>query len=135
MALFKKNQVNIDAPSKMSGDDFQLDVEEDFPSYTPTVDFSSIDSKNVQKPLAPKFNKEDFMDRPSSSKPLFIKIEKYEDAVNMLNSIKERLGQADEIINELKQIRQDEDSRLNEWADHLKSIKDKLSTIDNSLFD
>ena len=150
MALFNKKDTRLpdlpNPPSKFS-DISKTDFEEDFPSYTPSINFDNheMEERPRQKvaPIAsPQFpretpnqiHNEDF-EGSFGRKPLFIKIDKYEEALALLNSVKERLSEADKIINELRQIRKDEDSQLEEWSDHIASIKDKLMSVDNNLFE
>ena len=146
MALFKKDKLP-DLPSPPDkvpdfSDDSQnvKNVDEDFPSYTPAVNFDQEGFDNKPKissmPL-PEFPRED-MEEPRMNfekKPLFIKIDKYENAMTVLNSIKEKLNEANNIISELRQIRKDEDQQLDEWSEHVRTIKEKLMNVDSMLFE
>ena len=147
MALFNKKDTRLpdlpNPPSKFSDISKKDFEEEDFPSYTPTVNFDEeVDEKpKISSMPMSSFMKDDSMmgepehEHYGGKKPLFIKIDKYEDAIGILDSIKESLNEADKLINELRQIRRDEDAQLDEWNEHLKSIKDKLMSVDSTLFE
>ena len=95
---------------------------------------SGLRKEHVTPMSIPEFPREE----SSSSferKPLFIKIDKYENSMAILNSIKEKLDEANSIVSELRQIRRDEDEQLDEWSEHIRAIKEKLTNVDSMLFE
>ncbi len=137
MALFKKNRLpDLPNPPSKFSDISDDNMEEDFPSYTPAVDFNSkIEQRSKGNQMGmPNFSKEE-VEEHYEKKPLFIKIDKYEDAISVLNAIKEKLDEAGNIVSELRQIRKDEDTQLDEWSENIKAIKDKLMNVDDILFE
>ena len=68
-------------------------------------------------------------------KPLFIKIDDYEEAVFTLDKIRAKLKDADRLLEELDKVRGEEERQLEEWKRDLNSIKDKLLIIDKQLFE
>ncbi|MEK6974091.1 MAG: hypothetical protein AABW41_02550 [Nanoarchaeota archaeon] len=68
-------------------------------------------------------------------KPIFVKIDDYEEAIYTLDKIKSKLKEADRILEELNKIRAEEEKQLEEWKQDLISIKEKLLTIDKKLFE
>lgn len=137
MALFKdkkKSLSDFPVPEKRFPDfpkpDFE-EEEEELPSYKPSFseDFGSL--KELKKPI-----RVTEMLRPKeTTKPFFIKIDKYEEAMANLNSIKVKIEEIESIINSLRQIKREEDSELEKWQNSLNSIKDKLIMIDQTLFE
>ena len=138
MALFKdKKQLDdIPVPKKTTfpdfpKPDFNEDEEEELPSYKPSFseDFSSL--KELKKPM----RLTEMPRAKETNKPFFIKIDKYEEAMANLNSIKVKIEEVESIINSLRQIKREEDSELEKWQNSLNSIKDKLIMIDQTLFE
>ncbi len=80
------------------------------------------------------------MQRPAESyapvhedKPLFIRIEKYKEVMETLNGLKDKLGEAGEILKELSRIKAEEEQELTSWQQDLESAKEKLLSIERSL--
>lgn len=137
MALFKdKKQLDdIPIPKKTTfpdfpKPDFEEEEEDELPSYKPSFseDFDTL--KELKKPV-----RVSEIPRARENKPFFIKIDKYEEAMANLTSIKAKLEELEGIINNLRQIKRDEDRELEMWQGHLNTIKDKLIMIDQTLFE
>ena len=138
MGLFKKERSpDLPSPPNKFSDMPGLDDEDDFPKYNPTMNFDEHNDEVSKVPQIkmPKFKEGNDQIARIERKPLFIKIDKYEDAVAILNSIKDRLDDATLMINELREIRRNEDTQLDEWSEHIKSVKEKLVNLDNTLFE
>jgi len=138
MAFLRKDKLpDLPSPPDKYSDFSQDDVEEDFPRYTPTI--TSKDMYDKKMPSMSPMSIPEFPREESSSsferKPLFIKIDKYENSMAILNSIKEKLDEANSIVSELRQIRRDEDEQLDEWSEHIRAIKEKLTNVDSMLFE
>lgn len=139
MDLFKKNKrfQDLPAPPKPDFSVSKLSFEDDFPKYTPSVGgFDVMKEQNKgpsQMPSKVLFDQEKVIKK--SSGPIFIKIEKYEQALNHINSIREKVKEVEKVIENLKKIKRDEDQALDEWKDSLNEIKEKLLTVDKTLFE
>jgi hypothetical protein len=68
-------------------------------------------------------------------KPLFVKINDYEEAIYTLDKIKAKLKESDRILEELNKIREEEERQLEEWKRDLSMVKEKLLIIDKQLFE
>jgi len=146
MAMFKREKkLDLPSPPDKFSDISKPDFEEDFPKYNQTINFD--EDKIEEKPSVSNINMPSSLGSMPSSftaqrmeehyekKPLFIKVDKYEEAIHVLNSVKDKLNEASNILNELRQIRRDEDSQLEGWTDHLNMVKEKLTDIDKILFE
>ncbi|MFH1638557.1 MAG: hypothetical protein ABIB71_09085 [Candidatus Woesearchaeota archaeon] len=71
----------------------------------------------------------------SEEKPLFVKIEKYREVMSTVNELKKRLNEASAILTELNKIKEEEERELNSWHDDLELIKERLMSIDKTLFE
>lgn len=65
--------------------------------------------------------------------PVFVKIEEYEEAVNILAVLKNKLEAAKTTLAKINQLKQEEDSQLQSWQIALSEIENHLNSIDYSL--
>ena len=72
---------------------------------------------------------------PDTDKPLFVKIDKYKEAIGEMNKLKEKLSQAEDLLNEMDDIRQREGDKLETWKRDIASLKEKLLSVDQHLFE
>ena len=105
------------------------------PSFEPQSGFGSNDAEQIKNaismPSQPRLMPESF----GEEKPLFVKIEKYRDVVETLKKLKSRLNEADNILNKLTSIREEEDRELAMWQGDLEKIRSQLMEIDRNLFE
>lgn len=98
------------------------------PLYRPTIPPRSVNEEDEE------LMEEEEEVEQIKDKPLFIKIEKYENAMRDMEEIQNRIKDATQILNNLRQIKSEEDSEIKKWEDDLLSIKNKLIKIDKNLF-
>ncbi|MBI4154499.1 hypothetical protein HY498_00220 [Candidatus Woesearchaeota archaeon] len=65
---------------------------------------------------------------------IFVKVEKYEEARNLLSKVTEKLNETQKLISELERIKDEEESQLKSYQESVNSIKQKLVDIDKTLF-
>src|SRR3989344_1284599 len=68
-------------------------------------------------------------------KPVFVKIDKYKDALRMIEDIKSKIEEAEKSISELESIKNTEQKNIESWKSDLNEIKSKLLDIDKKLFE
>lgn len=68
-------------------------------------------------------------------KPVFVKIDNYKEALEAIESIRGLSNQAEEILEQLARIRDDEDRELSKWHSDIQRIKDRLLIVDKNLFE
>ena len=142
MALFKQKRTLSDmpAPPKPDFDISKPDFDDDFPKYTPSLgNFNDMDNKKrIPMPSMPAMQKKMTMENAQEKKvsgPVFIKLDKYEDALGYINNIRDKVKEIEDLIDNLRRIKRDEDSALDEWKNSLNEIKEKLSIVDRTLFE
>lgn len=70
----------------------------------------------------------------SSAGPVFVKIDKFKDAVANFEIIKKKLQESSSLLEKIKETRAKEEEELNEWAQELNTLKEKLLQIDKKIF-
>ena len=73
--------------------------------------------------------------RSESGKPIFVRIEDYKGAVRALDSIKDKLDNANEALDKLERLKEDEEREIATWRNNIEKLKDKLMFIDEKLFE
>ena len=68
-------------------------------------------------------------------KAIFVKVDKYKEAIDTLEIIKEKLKTTQVVLNELRELKKKEDAELEEWQASIDQIKEKLTLVDNNLFE
>ncbi len=129
MALFKKKKDDI--KQRIKPPMFPGLPEHNFPTYEPTFP-SSLD--NIKRAVQDF----DYEERPRvvpEEKAIFVKVEKYKEAIDTLEIIKEKLKTVQAVLNELKDLKRKEEAELEEWQSSINDIKEKLTLVDNNLFE
>jgi hypothetical protein len=69
-----------------------------------------------------------------SKEPLFIKIDRFQEAVEKFEEVKRKVKDIEESLGKVKDIKDKEDQELKSWEEEIKLIKDKVANIDTTLF-
>lgn len=156
MALFsRKEKTSKEGPSSFP--EFpRLPNEQKFPMYEQEIEPESYPIKkefNFPQMGENKPSSEDFdipMRKPTfqkpvteepireqliEEKPVFIKIEKYREALEKLSKIKEELEKVEERLSRIEEIQTKEDKEIESWRSDINSIKQKLLSVDSKLFE
>ena len=65
---------------------------------------------------------------------LFIKIENYEDVLDLMTVIKSKVNDIKSTFSEIRQIKDEEDTKLEVWKKNMELIEGKLGNVDRVLF-
>jgi hypothetical protein len=136
MALFKQDKKlsDIPAPPKADFPISKPNFDDDFPRYTPSIGDFNMEEKRKFPVVMPKK-----MVMPESNEkksgPIFIKIDKYEEAIDNINSVKDKIREIESLIDNLRKLKKEEDNSLDEWKSSLNQIKEKLLIVDKNLFE
>lgn len=108
--------------------------EHNFPTYEPSFPSSSETIKKAVRGFDEPREKEKSIAMPEE-KAIFVKVDKYKEAIDTLEIIKEKLKTAQVVLSELKELKNKEESELEEWQNSIDDIKEKLNLVDNNLFE
>jgi flagellar motility protein MotE (MotC chaperone) len=88
----------------------------------------------IQEPE--KYSRPQTIEKPYSmgKEPIFIKLDKFKDAIEKFEEIKEKVKDIDNSIKDIKDIKEKEDQELKTWEQEVQMIKEKVANIDCSLF-
>ena len=109
-------------------------------------DFEENEEPMMQKPLAktmPASEMPEQRNYPSYSRtyttqkkpePVFIRLDKFEESMDIFNNAKEQISEIEKFLNEIKNLKQKEDEELNSWEDQIQEIKKQIEKVDQDIF-
>jgi len=65
--------------------------------------------------------------------PVYVKITKYKELTKVLTKIQERLDSANKTIQQLEELKDQEDQQIADWRQNLETIQGKLSSVGTAL--
>lgn len=115
-----------------------------------------ISIPSITQPILPKFSAEEikpetealpkkvireideeYQAEPSIARlkePIFVKIDKFDEALNNFEEIKKRLHESFELLEKIKNIRGKEEEEIEAWEKEIEEIKAKMFELDKELF-
>ncbi len=70
----------------------------------------------------------------SKEDSIFVKVEKYEEAREILSEIQDKLDETQRLIEELDKAKEDEELQLRSYQESINSVKQKLIEVEKALF-
>ena len=67
--------------------------------------------------------------------PVFVKIEEYRQVLDVLDELKKQVVDIRETLQEIDDIRAEEETDLNHWRNKLDEVEKKILFIDQALFE
>ena len=139
------------APSFPEFPSFEESSSSDFPAYEPTIgeikkevtksEFPSFDIPSREKKPEPKMfaasqSSQSRMEHSGSEDHmLFIKIDKYKEAMKDVHNLKMKISEAEKILSSLDELKNEEDAKLAKWNSEIQELKNKLMSLDKNLFE
>ena len=71
---------------------------------------------------------------PKTKEPIFVKIDKFKDAVQSFEHVKSKVEDIEKMLHEIKLIKAKEEQELQQWENEVRVIKSRVENIDESLF-
>lgn len=66
--------------------------------------------------------------------PIFVRIDEYQDILDLLTLVRERLGKATHLLQSIHKIREEEELEINNWSRSLSELDRRVAEIDRLLF-
>ena len=67
--------------------------------------------------------------------PVFVKVEEYKDVIDMMKVLKDKGNEAQGVIDDINNLRDEEDAEISLWTKNLEEVNLKLDFIDDLLFE
>lgn len=71
----------------------------------------------------------------SGGAPVFVKVDDYKDVLDMIELIKDKLGQAKKTLEDINELKNEENSELDLWESTLNEVEKKVHDINRVLFE
>ena len=65
--------------------------------------------------------------------PVFVRIDEYKDVLEVMDLLNKKLAKAKEIIENINELKAEEDAELEMWQRELAEVEKKISFMNNSL--
>ena len=72
--------------------------------------------------------------KPKFREPIFVKIDKFKEAVESLDTINKKIQELTQLMEKIKETRAKEEEEISKWEQELQDIKSRLAIIDQKLF-
>ena len=72
--------------------------------------------------------------RSGKMEPVFIRIDKYEDALNMFDDARKKIVEMEDLLKHIKKIKEDEYRELKDWETETQKIKDDFEKVNRDIF-
>jgi hypothetical protein len=95
------------------------------PAEKRTIEISDLNSAKAMQMVRPIV---------SANKDVFVKIEKFQEAVKKFEEIKIKVNDIEKSLSVVRELKDKEEQELKAWEQEVQMIKDKVNNIDNSLF-
>lgn len=74
------------------------------------------------------------MEEVKAGSPVFVKIDEYQDVLEIIGIVKDKIEEARSTLGKINELKNDEDGELEMWNSKLEEIEKKIEFIDKSLF-
>ncbi len=64
---------------------------------------------------------------------VYVKLDDYNDIMDIVSLIKERLKQARSILGKISELKKEEEAEIENWASELDSVEERIEVIDKTL--
>jgi hypothetical protein len=78
--------------------------------------------------------REERYEAPKMKEPIFVKIDKFKDALASFELIKEKLAEIDNLLKKIRETRAQEQAEFDSWEKEIEEIKARVEGIDAKLF-
>jgi len=66
--------------------------------------------------------------------PIYVKVEEYQELLDIASLTKERLKKAKQLLSTIKELKTREDQALADWQAKVEAVEERLASIDKRLF-
>jgi len=76
----------------------------------------------------------DAAEKVKEAEPVFIRIDKFQESLNMFKKVKSKVSEVEELLRDIKTIKEEEEKELESWQEELMQMKDQIAKIDKDIF-
>jgi hypothetical protein len=84
------------------------------------------------KEISQSFVERNYMTK--KAEPIFIRIDKFEESMNIFKDIKTQVSEIESLIRTTKEIKAKEEEELTAWQTEIQGIKDQIEKVNQDIF-
>ncbi len=88
----------------------------------------------ARKPLIKEIKETRFGQGKNIAEPIFIRIDRFEEALKIFNETKKKMSHIERILEDVKEIKEKEESELKTWENEVRSMKEQIEKVDRDIF-
>lgn len=116
-----------------NADDSFPESKERMMQKTPIYPIKEISTEKTR--TLPEIKNQGFIKtRTKESEPVFVRIDKFEESLEIFEKAKRKIIEIEKFLSEVKRIREKEESELQKWESEIQIIKKQFEKIDADLF-
>ncbi len=129
-------------PSSPTGDMFSKNTIKSAVKGEPALKYNYEDDDEDLEIEPPRYHKEisnnqfekKVMKENYEIKPVFVRIDKFQEGLKLFEETKENLGEIDKLLKEVKHLKEKESEELSSWEKDLEKIKNQIEKINQEIF-
>ena len=125
---FSQDAIKDAVTGKKEGEGgFAEDMEEDLEMHLPLTKIGREEIGEEPKHFSTTKSK-------LSKDPIFIRVDKFEEGLNTFKKAKIKISEIEEMLKDIRHIKNQEEKELEEWENQLKEIKSQIQRVDTDVF-
>ena len=72
--------------------------------------------------------------KKSLAEPVFIRVDRFEEALNIFGETKRKISEIERVLEDIKQVKDKENKELQAWESEVRSMKAQIEKIDRDIF-
>ncbi|HUW43930.1 MAG TPA: hypothetical protein VMV95_03155 [Bacillota bacterium] len=90
--------------------------------------------REIKEDTSERLKRTGFKNEKSFTEPIFIRIDRFEEALRIFNETKKKLLNIERILEEVKRIKEKEENELKTWENEIRSMKEQIEKVDKDIF-
>jgi len=70
----------------------------------------------------------------SIEEPIFIRIDRFEEALKIFNETKKKISEINRILEDIRKVKEKEENELKTWENEIRSMKEQIEKVDKDIF-
>ncbi len=91
-------------------------------------------TEEIGKGIPSRLKKYDVERRKSITEPIFIRIDRFEEALKIFNETKGKILEIDRVLEDIRKVKEKEESELKIWENEISYIKEQIEKVDKDIF-
>ena len=121
---------DLEAPQKPMKRPFPMD----FRKGLDKREIASLPKKSQFKEFQEVDSNDEFRKERNFVEPVFIRIDKFEEALKIFNDTRKKLSEVEETLKDIRRVKEKEEEELQFWESEIKNLKGKIEKVDKDIF-